>query len=249
MSLGSIPRENGNVVFIILIAIALFAALVFAVTQSNKGGGTINKEQTVLNAAKAIQYSNTIRQAILRLKLTNSCTDDQYNFASSEWPAAGTLAQNGIYKYAGNVNPWAPVDKRCNIFDKEGGDVAFQAPTPGANDGTHWAISGSNFVEGHGTDGYVVGASDLVAILPFVTLDVCKEINRNLHGNTTIPAGILMDITNFTGTYWGYSDISGAGIAGVSSGCIELANIHDGDNVIKPVPAGTYIYYDVILVR
>ena len=55
--------EKGNVLFLILIAVALFAALSYAVTQSSRsGGGDANNETSLINSAQVTQYPASVRQ-------------------------------------------------------------------------------------------------------------------------------------------------------------------------------------------
>ena len=62
--------ERGNVLFLILIAVALFAALSYAVTSSSKGGGNgITKDKAKILAAQLVQHGVMQEQAITRMIL------------------------------------------------------------------------------------------------------------------------------------------------------------------------------------
>src|SRR5688572_12872535 len=62
--------ESGNVLFLILIAVALFAALSYAVTQSTRSGsGSTDKETNLLNSATLTQYPTALRTAVVRMVL------------------------------------------------------------------------------------------------------------------------------------------------------------------------------------
>src|SRR3954466_10752008 len=65
--------ERGNALFLVLIAVALFAALSYAITQSGRGGGSgITNEQAQLVAARIIQMANDTRTGIQRMTLTGT---------------------------------------------------------------------------------------------------------------------------------------------------------------------------------
>src|SRR5262245_7206132 len=60
--------ESGNVLVLLLIAVALFAALSYAVTQSSRsGGGDATSEKSLVSAAQLTQYPAGIRTSIVRM--------------------------------------------------------------------------------------------------------------------------------------------------------------------------------------
>lgn len=79
-------KIRGNALFLILIAVALFAALSYAITSSGRGSGSANKEQARLIAARILQHAAQLEFATKRLMLVNKCTQDTmlYNNAVSD---------------------------------------------------------------------------------------------------------------------------------------------------------------------
>lgn len=112
-------NRSGNVLFLILIAVALFAALSYAVTSSNKGGGSgITKDKAKLLAAELVQYTTQIEQTVTRLRLMNQCSDTDLSFYTGSYPYTG-----GYFVPDDGVIP--PVSK-CNIFHVDGGGMSAQ---------------------------------------------------------------------------------------------------------------------------
>lgn len=61
--------NSGNVLFLILIAVALFAALSYAVTSSSRGGGIdAKKDSSELIASEIMNYVSSLEQAVTRLR-------------------------------------------------------------------------------------------------------------------------------------------------------------------------------------
>lgn len=175
---------SGNVIFIILIAVALFAALSYAITSTDRDNGKV-QEQAVLDASRLVQYVSSIEQAISRMRYSHGTDETQLNFANTIYQSrTGTIA----YTPANNPAARNPTDF---VFYAGGGGVtpvAFtsMADTSGtipANDHTpghlHFVVAR---VIGVGTD-----KPELVAQVERVNPAACREINKKLGIN--LPTG------------------------------------------------------------
>lgn len=91
--------QNGNALFLILIAVALFAALSYALTQSTRGGGNIDREEQMIAQAVSEQCSASIDYAVNKLTLILGCSTDDINY---------------------DIDSDA-VDKSCHVYEPEGG--------------------------------------------------------------------------------------------------------------------------------
>lgn len=223
--------ERGNVLFLILIAVALFAALSYVVTQSTRSGsGSIDREAAQLAAADAASYLGEIRRAVATL-LIRGCQEGQITFEESGFRggANGPYA-GGVEMLPAGANPNAPTDKRCHIFHPNGGAVAPRIldKTAAASPPGTWARAGHIWFQmenlpGIGTDAGV----DLIAIVPYVSEAVCTAWNKanDVGGENgdrvAIPWAAGGAPYNFEGTYTATmtGGTSGTYIAGTDAWC------------------------------
>lgn len=185
--------ERGNVLFLILIAVALFAALSYAVSSSTRGGGSdVSADKAELGAAQIVQSASALTTAIMRMKFSNSCADNQINFQSAV-----------IYPdpFDGE-NTDAPPNHSCDLFHPSGGgaiaqkfDTAlFDAAKMTAGNGYidccsadtlpyYPAFSGSVAVTGAGLTDGTAQSADLIMTVYGLSDTVCKAINKRLGVN------------------------------------------------------------------
>ena len=100
---------RGNALFLVLIAVALFGLLSYAVTKSTRSGGaSIAKEQAQLDGAVDTQCEASIERGENILKIFNGCEDSQLSYELAD---------------GSNENTDAPGDESCHLFRENGADV------------------------------------------------------------------------------------------------------------------------------
>ncbi len=227
-------KENGNVLFLILIAVALFAALSYAITQSSRSGnGDISKEKAALIASQITQYGASIESAVLRMRMSNGCSDTDISF------------ETALSAYDFTHTP--PVADACKIFHPSGGGISFQTPIdwfdtssssydPSEAAYVTWG-NGEYNVQDIGTD-----APDLVFSLWGLKKSVCNELNKKLgiiYSGDDPPAETVNANVDYQGTYPATAvNVIGStatALVGHSSGCFSD-------------PTG-YVYYHVLIPR
>ena len=249
MSFTSNRNEAGNVLFLILIAVALFAALSYAVTQSTRSGsGSADREQSILSGAQITQYPTGLRTAVIRQILSGT---DVSNLAFNAPSQFGSVATSRL------------------VFHPAGGGASYQqAPADVMASGAPgtWYFNGYFDVPGIGISGAgssgSPGGSDLIAFLPDISASVCTRINTELNidtTNCTMTDGNVPDLSSsatvadikktqtdstnaFPASTANQGDLQGEGASctaftGQSAGCFN------------DTTSSEYVYYSVILER
>lgn len=87
-------NSRGNALFIILIAVILFGAMSYAVTQSERGGKSVDSEKERVEAALIAEYASLLQQTVQRMLLTGTSASN-LNFSSSGTGRDAVFAPDG----------------------------------------------------------------------------------------------------------------------------------------------------------
>ena len=188
-------NEHGNVFTFVLIGVALFAALAFTVSRGMRSQTTtvMSGRDAVLAATDIMAYAQRLERAVSHIQRTKLCSENELSFENS--------------LVAGYVNASSPSDNRCHIFNPAGGGVIWKAPPSNANDGSDWHFTGATCITDLGSgptgcDSDTVSNEELIAVLPNLDVNVCKEISKKL-GEPSIlnDTGGSYSTTKFTGSF------------------------------------------------
>lgn len=177
-------RESGNVLFVILITVGLFALLTAAITRDETTTATYKDDESAILATELVQYAQSVKSAIDRVQMRNGCSDDQLSFENDRVDPA-------IWNYA---NPRAPADFSCHIFHPNGGGIDYKilrddyignlgdAQNPNA---TLFAKAKYPLFAGHTyhtryttiTGGY---DADIMMIVSFINYGICQALHNQL---------------------------------------------------------------------
>lgn len=183
--------ERGNVLFLILIAVALFAALSYAVTQSSRsGGGDAGNETNLISSAQITQYPSSIRTSIIRMMVSSNIDAASLQFNAPSDFATCTTTARCVFHPAGGGATYAPAPEDV---------VTGASPQP-------WVFNGQNEVylvgTSAGSDNETSTTVEIMAILPNVETSICNRINTELGiGAAAVPDTGINVSSNFgTGT-------------------------------------------------
>lgn len=232
--------NRGNALFLILIAVALFAALSYAITQSSRGGGaSTDRERDRIIASQLIQVMADLKGAALRLHMRGVSPEAMH-----------------FHDNADRTIPCAMTDGTC-LFTADGGGARFpvygqDVPVDAFDPAVYSPTYSINFTEvNEGATASGVPSQALVGIgsptkpegaVAFVGIrkSVCEAINKILSGSTSIYVLQASDIDTSTMPAYTTVNFDVAAHGGIVP-CI------DGSAFAAAPPGTMYVYGDVLL--
>ncbi len=218
--------EAGNAMFIVMIGVVLFAALMYTFSRgARQGGGKMTEKRTEIAVAELLGFSQKIERGVTRI-LRTATSETDISFDNS---------------FASAANPNCTTNK-CKVFKPEGGALLWQNTPEGINAGAGWLFNGNNTIKGVGCDTAAANCTDLIALLTGITLTACNEINKQLGIIGSAPPedsnNNIDESSPFTGdfTHAETLAVTGGALDGKYAGCFEEA-------------PGTYYFYQVVYAR
>jgi hypothetical protein len=220
-------RENGNALFLILIAVALFAALSYAITQSGRSGASsISSDKARLMAAQLAQFAGEVQAAVQRLQVINNCGEGELDFSGY------SAGYSGYWGGSPPANPARRADGSCDVFSPAGGnvppirpveDAAFRG-TSGAPNNYGVTIARA-WITGVGTDTGSSSSQETLILAWYLAPEVCQALDTaNKIATWPLPESgytLMSDSTLYAGT--GYTehigDAQSPALAGHADGC------------------------------
>lgn len=185
-----ISNNQGNVLFIIMIAVALFAALSYAVSNGMRGGGDlVTDKQAEIQADEILRFLKEVKDQANYLIGYMGCSESELDFTHPTWERL-----NGQTSISANPNSLP----ECTVFGEGGispikfsrGTLAesqvlsASAPKPGT-----FSVSVGR-IKDVGTD----NLAELIGSTIMVNRDVCLSVNKKMGINDGKP--VITDNTS-----------------------------------------------------
>lgn len=227
--------QSGNIIFFILLAIFLIGLVTAALRSTGIESSGIDREDLTIKAAQIRQDAAEIEHAV-NLVMQNGISENDISFASPDAPSDyGTPGSN----------------PKAEIFSTGGGAARYRPAPAGINDGSGWEFYGTTALPDIGSD-----KPDLVAVLPNVTEDFCKQINDAVGQTRPVPPAPIAEPVDDGGCV-----NAGAALRFSSAVHFPTSGINTMDeSTFTAKPAGeacvqcsagatTYNYYHVLMAR
>ncbi|MGH1456484.1 MAG: hypothetical protein ACRBDI_06865 [Alphaproteobacteria bacterium] len=226
-------EENGSILFYILIAVALFAALSYSVSQMMRGGADLGSQNQAILVDDVLDYARNLKETIQTLRIMNECQDDEISFERSPFDGSD----------APYINASAPSDFSCHVFHPQGGGIGNANPIEDVS-GSNYVFTGVFGVTDIGSD----SNSELSIILRGLDSGACGQINDKI--GLAAPLTDEMPNTNFvTTTFQGSYSLNGGVGDNIGTGNAMYNSRPVGCFYEDSATSGEYIFYQVLIPR
>ncbi|MBL4589578.1 MAG: hypothetical protein JKY11_05820 [Alphaproteobacteria bacterium] len=221
----SARNEAGNVIVLILIAVALFGALTFTLSRSMQGG---NSDE--LNAAQLQQYTSEIlTYAAVAENVVNQMAFDGTAIDEID----PILPSDGAFNTAPNIKKLFHVSGG-GLNYKPAKEPPFALVSPAPTTQSAWVVSNVTNVEWTPST-----ANDIILTAFGIEEGICAEINKKLTGSTVIPTlnspGLENDVFAENAGGSDLTTVACAGCEGYSSICVSRVD-----------PINRWFFYSII---
>lgn len=229
-----VSDQRGNIFFYILLAVVLIAALSLAIASSMRGNSGISNERINLVASEVIESGSRLAETVARLRLRGIAS------------TAISFENSTVTGYANAACTTDP----CKIFEATGGGLSWEESPPSSGNNQPWGYTADMNITQVGTT-----ESDLIAILPEMTLEACQSLNAHLDiaAPTAVPPvqATLNSINKFTGTFAVTPvTLTPTILSGRKSGCFQATAASGTALSSSGGPlASKYYYYQVLIAR
>lgn len=232
--------QKGNAIFLIIVAVALFAALSYAIINTSRTSTSLlTDEEATAYANQIIAYGNEVKTAVRRMQL-RGVDDTEFSFENNIF----TRNDGTLVSTAGD-NPNC-TNQKCQIFNINGGGISANILSNGAtasavNTATtsikpgHWRENVGS-VEGVGTP-----ENELFYAAAWIDQKVCIKINDilGIENPSGIPALASGTLSTYNGTFSAIGNWPGATqFDGEKQFCYQ----------INSTPVG-YVFLQVLIAR
>lgn len=227
-------QEQGNVLFLILIAVALFAALSYAVTSSTRSsGGDAGSETNLISSAQITQYPSSVGTSIVRMIIQGIGIEEIRFNHPDEFDDLDATAI-GVFHPSGGAATYIPAPSSIMLDGNAG----------------HWTFNADLEVPDIGTAD--VNGNDIIAFLVGIKQSICRKINEE-HGLGSVIPILSADLSSDYTTRM-YDDGSTDYVFPTGT---DEPDITDGSGSFDGQPfgcfqnagGGDYVYYHVVVER
>ena len=188
-------NTKGNALFLILIAVALFAALSYAVTNSGRGGAGIDRENAAIMATRLTNYINPIKTELAKKNILYGTEYYEFDYSG----ASMVLSSNSNC-----------TSSECKLFQSRNGGLA-DLPAQRAFRNMFAADNWSDpnrllvaivyaYVDGVGSS-----APEVLFRIQGISDEICRAVNKLSFGENIIPEfGHGGQLTTITGNLTDY---------------------------------------------